>query len=203
MPANQAQWSNCVPHAIASDIEAHFLNKHDIVLNYKQAVQDITTASDIASEGSYPADVLAVINKKKDLFLYEEDGGSTNHFRVKIRYEHVKNGFPRLCKRMEGYDQMPKPTVVVMKPDTHSVVSGNIAHAVHAVAARGVYEPEDMAAEGGHVVHGRNSWGPNTPTISVHSGNYLYHVEFEVEIEKTWNYDGLPQPNPAQTGRFL
>ena len=177
-------------------------HKHDIVLDYKRAVQDVTRVGD-AADGSYPADVLAVINKNKELFFYEEDGGSTNRFRVKIHYEHVEDGFLRLCKRMEGYDQMPKRTVVgvMMKTDLDTDPDTDSDDDAHAVAARGVCV--DMAAAGGYVVHGRNSWGPKVPTIEVDAGNYLYHVEFVVEIEKIWNVNGLPRPNPAYTRRFL
>jgi len=197
MVADQGQWGNCTAHAICCDIEAEVLHKHDIVLDYPRAVNDLTRAGE-AADGSNPADVLQVISKNNRLFFYEQIGGSTNKFRVKIKYEEVnpstKDGFLRLCKHMEGYNQIPRRAVVVMEPCTD---------ALHAVAARGVYESEDMAAEGTYVVHGCNSHGASMPTVSVHAGNYKYHVEFTIEIERIWNLQGLPQPHPKQTGRFL
>ena len=203
MPANQGQWGNCTAHAICCDIEAEVLHKHDIVLDYTRAVNDLTRAGE-AADGSNPADVLQVIRKDKELFFYEQIGGSTNKFRVKIQYEQVQDGFLRLCKRMEGYDRIPRRAVVVMEPCTASDEdSDDDVHALHAVAARGVYESEDMAAEGTYVVHGCNSHGASMPIVSVHAGNYKYHVEFTIEIERIWNLQGLPQPHPKQTGRFL
>jgi hypothetical protein len=175
-PADQAHKHTCTIHAIISDVVQEFMDKHDITINCYHAVRDVEKSCNVA-DGSYPRDVFAVVNKDSNLFI--EHAGELKRYRVHIKYGEEIRDFDHLYSSM-GSRKVLSRAVVVIKTDSEG-------HKRHAVAARGSYEDRDSNTK---KVHAQNSWGANSPMMYIDANNYLYHVEFEVEIKNLFVTDG-------------
>ena len=190
--AKQGMRGNCTIHAICDVIVDQLLQEYDIVVDYNQAVMQLTTSCR-AADGAYVLDVLSQINKDQNLLFMQPEESESQNLLYRLAVEHSKHlDFSRLYDHMkQPAGQMPRYALVAIKTEEDG-------HDLHLVSARGSF-CKDLQKW----VWAANSWGPNEPNLYISDQNYVYHVELSFTIvrvlKQVYNHGtGLGQNKPVR-----